>query len=265
MTPLFFGRSEAPLYGVYQPPLAADRHAGVVLCYPFGQEYMRAHRAFRQLAQMLARQGFHVFRFDYRGTGDASGDMTGVVLADWVEDVGEAIQELRDSTGVRKLTLVGLRLGALVAALASQQQPRLDGLVLWDPVIAGAGYDAELLAEIASRFEQESEYSLDARSGTALCEDGSLVFNGFPVPLPFRQSWETADLLALPPPPVARLLQVVSHEQAAFTRLQQYYQTVPGFSYQHVPAPGDWNYVDNFGSILLPQPVLQAIADWMVA
>ena len=74
MNPFFFGSSERPLYGVHHPPRErGPRESGVVLCYPMGQEYMRSHRAFRQLANLLTRKGHHVFRFDYFATGDSSG------------------------------------------------------------------------------------------------------------------------------------------------------------------------------------------------
>jgi alpha/beta superfamily hydrolase len=80
MTPLLFGSADAPLYGVHHAPQAAPQRTGIVLCYPFGQEYMRAHRACRQLAMLLAKKGYHVLRFDYSGTGNSSGDVDSASL-----------------------------------------------------------------------------------------------------------------------------------------------------------------------------------------
>ncbi|MDH3592767.1 MAG: alpha/beta hydrolase, partial [Planctomycetota bacterium] len=66
MNPVYFGDSATRLYGIYHPAKGASvRDEGVVLCYPMGQEYMRAHRAFRMLSLMLAKRGFHVFRFAF--------------------------------------------------------------------------------------------------------------------------------------------------------------------------------------------------------
>ncbi len=45
----------------------------IVLCHPWGQEYLRAHRSMRQLGNLLAAAGHHVFRLDYFGTGDSGG------------------------------------------------------------------------------------------------------------------------------------------------------------------------------------------------
>ena len=113
MNPFFFGSSEERLLGVHHPPRGrVPREVGVLLCYPLGQEYMRAHRAFRQLAMLLARRGFHVLRFDWFGTGDSAGAGEEGSIARWLEDARTAIDELKDTAGVTRVSLVGLRLGA---------------------------------------------------------------------------------------------------------------------------------------------------------
>ena len=135
MNPLFFGSSDGPLYGVYHAPKSrTGRRTGVVLCYPFGQEYMRAHRAFRQVALLLAKSGFHVFRFDYRGTGDSSGDGEDFTLAGAVDDTVQAIEELQDMADVESVALVGLRLGGLTAARVAEAHENVTHLVLWDAI-----------------------------------------------------------------------------------------------------------------------------------
>lgn len=260
MTPLFFGSAEVPLYGVYHPPRENPRDAGVVLCYPFGQEYMRAHRAFRQLALLLTRKGYHVLRFDYRGTGDSSGDMDGVTADDWVADVGSAIAELREVAGVSSVSVVGLRLGALVAAAACSGRDDIDRLVMWDPILSGAAYESELLAEIAA--EVPSPYG--APSGNAEAASGAIHYNGFELSPAFRRSLHALELQALVPRRINGVLQAVSHETEAFSRLRDGWGGVSGYRYIYAAAPHDWNYVDNFGGILLPQPVIQAIVNWMV-
>ena len=69
--PLYFG-ADAELFGLYQP---ADASAGkaVLLCPPLGQEQIRCHRLYRQLAHALAAEGIAVLRFDYYGCGDSAG------------------------------------------------------------------------------------------------------------------------------------------------------------------------------------------------
>src|SRR5262245_3688452 len=98
MKPFFFGSSAQPLFGVYHPPAgSAPTREGVVLCGPFGREYLRAHRALRELAHRLAASGFHVLRFDYSGSGDSSGDGEDADAARWVSDIGAAVDEVRNA------------------------------------------------------------------------------------------------------------------------------------------------------------------------
>lgn len=260
MNPQFFGNPEEPLYGVYLPPKGAPRDAGVVLCYPFGQEYMRAHRAYRQLALLLTKQGYHVLRFDYRGTGDSGGELENIRASDWIEDVGTAVHELREASGVKSIAVVGLRLGALIAAAACAPRDDIERLILWDPILEGGEYERELLDEIAN--EKPSEWG-GPESGNLVAADGSIHFNGFRLTPQFRESIRAQALRDLTFAPSQRILQVVSHETPGFAQLKTQLANHPGFRYQLSPAPHDWNYVDNFGGILLPQPVIQSIVNWM--
>lgn len=260
MNPLFFGPPESPLYGVYQPPQGPPRRAGVVLCYPFGQEYMRAHRAFRQLALLLTGRGFHVLRFDYRGTGDSSGDLDRLQAEDWIDDVGTAITELRELSGTPHVSLLGLRLGALVAAAACcHGGASVENLLLWDPVLSGDEYAAELIEQIHT----EAPVLYGAPPGNEVRSDGTIHYNGFTLPSRFRASLARLDLLTMPLPP-AQVFQVVSHETPAFSKLRDTWRAgAARFRYQYTPAPHDWNYVDEFGGILLPQPVIQSLVAWL--
>lgn len=141
--PYFFGESSEQLYGVYHP---GQSSRGVLLCYPLFQEYMRSHWACRQLSAALTARGFHVFRFDYFGTGDSAGDLTTASLDRWVENTHAAAKELRDTAGISRVTVVALRGGAIVAANALQGGLRAERLVLWDGVREGAPYMESLIA-----------------------------------------------------------------------------------------------------------------------
>ena len=66
MTPFYFGTRDRRLFGVMDVPSPATRtRRAVVLCHPFGQEYVRAHRSMRKLAEQLCQQGFTVLRFGW--------------------------------------------------------------------------------------------------------------------------------------------------------------------------------------------------------
>lgn len=120
----------------------------MLLCNPFGEEASRAHRMYRVLATQLERAGYAGLRFDYSGTGDSLGDSGAVTVDAWVGDVVSAAERLRAASGAGRIAVVGLRFGATLAMLASARgELRPRHLVLWDPVVDGAGYLRELIAQ----------------------------------------------------------------------------------------------------------------------
>ncbi|MCW8193297.1 alpha/beta fold hydrolase [Proteobacteria bacterium 005FR1] len=256
MEVFFFGPTSSQLLGIYHPASSErDRYQGIVMCYPFGQEYMRAHRAFRQLANTLADNGYHVLRFDYRGTGDSAGELQDVSASDWVEDIGFAVQELKDMAGVYGISLLGLRLGALLAGVAAADRRDLNRLVVWDPVVSGRSHIRELMDKVKSVVPHK-------RQSNFVDRQGNLHFNGFPLSPAMQRSLGELDLRQTTPG-ADQILQIASHENEEFESLADRWSELEGFEYRHTPAEHDWNYVDHVGGILLPQPVLREISGWM--
>jgi alpha-beta hydrolase superfamily lysophospholipase len=119
---------------------------GILLCPPVGHEQIHAHRSLRHLADAAARAGFPVLRLDYHGTGDSAGtEDEPDRYATWLANLRDAQIWLREQLGCRRITLIGLRLGATLAAQAAAAQD-VDGLVLWAPVVKGRAYVRELRA-----------------------------------------------------------------------------------------------------------------------
>lgn len=256
MNPIFFGTAPTVLFGVYHPPKAAQARAmGVVLCNPFGQEYMRAHRAFRQMALLLSKAGFHVLRFDYHGTGDSSGDEEDVRLDQWVEDAGVAADELKATAEVSRVVFVGLRLGAAVATLAAAGRDDVAQVVLWDPVVLGADYLAEITAERTDSV---------GNSRLTLRDDGTVGALGFPITAAMRQDLERLDLSQVGGPAGSGRFVVVSHERQEYSRIGAVRPDGVRVKYQLVPSEGSWNEVDDYGGALIPVFLIQAIVAHLV-
>lgn len=253
MQTFYFGSQEAPLYGAYHQPQGASRREGIVLCYPFGQEYMRAHRSFRRLAINLAAQGFAVLRFDYRGCGDSAGDINGVTAQDWINDIQSAVQELKDIAAVPNISLMGLRLGGVLAAAAAKHLP-IHRLVLWDSALSGTSYCAEIRGEIQQKTSRSK----------FVAANGDLYFNGFALPHLLQTGLKQLDLRDMPHLEQLPWSQIVSHEHPQFNLLRDAFNQNPRFSYQLAPAPHDWNYVDHVGGILWPAPIVAAIEHYFL-
>jgi alpha/beta superfamily hydrolase len=139
--PHYFG-SGTDLFGVYHPATGAPSKA-VLLCPPLGQDLVRCHRIYRQLARMLATRGIAALRFDYHGTGDSAGAGIEVDWAHCVADTLAAARELRTLSGCGHVAGFGARLGGSIA-LAACTQARFTELLLWDPVLDGAAHAARL-------------------------------------------------------------------------------------------------------------------------
>ena len=108
--PFYFGTAGS-LFGCYHAPQGAKRRdSGVVLCNPMGFEYIRAHRAYRQLAIRLSHAGFPVLRFDYYGCGDSGGRSEEGEIGRWQEDISSAIDEIKERAGLERVCLIGMRL-----------------------------------------------------------------------------------------------------------------------------------------------------------
>ncbi len=131
---------------------------GVVLCGPYGYEELCAHRAWKRFAEGLAAAGLPTLRFDYPGSGDSAGeDSEPDRVRAWVDGVKAAVRRLREDTGVTELTLVGYRMGSLLATAAAHELDEegqgVDTLVLVSPITSGrkALRELQTLAAIVLR------------------------------------------------------------------------------------------------------------------
>ena len=156
----FFGDRASQRFRIYHPPQGAhSRPRAVLLCYPGPQEYRQTHWMYKQLAVRLADAGLHVLRFDYFGTGDSAGAAEDGSIDQWTTDVIEAAEELRALAGVSRLAVVGMRLGAALAARAVVRGLRAHDLVLWDPVVSGLEY-LERLTSVHHRRLLDQPYPI---------------------------------------------------------------------------------------------------------
>lgn len=139
----WFGEPGQPIISWLSETGKSNGKSGVILLPPIGYEYWTTHRALRELAEQLARSGHSVLRIDYRGTGDSSGNQWDAgILNQWKQDIQLSALELRKS-GVTSITLVGLRIGALLALMLAKAVDA-DKVVAWIPVVAGRRYVKEL-------------------------------------------------------------------------------------------------------------------------
>jgi pimeloyl-ACP methyl ester carboxylesterase len=259
MTPFYFGTSQRRLFGIFEPArMGGAGTRAAVLCYPWGAEYLYAHRAMRQLAINLSAAGFHTLRFDYFGTGDSAGEATDGDLQGWQDDIASSMQEIREMTGATRTTLVGMRLGATLAAVvAASRSNEVDALVLWDPVVSGQEYLKSLRLSGASKTRRPMA-SAPSELG------GGYEIQGFPLTDNMVPEFQALDLLALVPALPSRTLIVVSEPLPSHDvlRLELQERSTDPIAVEPIASLLPW-IEDPADSGALPVDIIKRIAQWV--
>lgn len=258
MQPIYFGNSDKPLFGIYYLPQANHLSSvGIVLCYPIGQEYLWMHRAYRQLANLFTRAGFHVLRFDYYGCGDSWGEGEEGSIPQWLNDITMAIEELKDASGVNRVSLVGFRLGATLSVLAGSERNDVDSMVLWEPVVYGKDY----IKELKVLHEEWVENNLPDPNFAHQTESEIV---GFPLTWNLLHNLEIINLLNVESP-LANSVCIIESKKT--TSNQEFFQLlkkfVPRVDFKHIPGSKEWIKSAGLNPISIPNQILQSIVSWV--
>ena len=200
----FFFRNGADLrlYGVVHgaaPGPGGD--IGIVFCDPLSEERDHGQRPLVDLARLLARGGYPTLRFDAAGCGDSEGELVTATLPSLLQDVRTAVNELLRRSAVRRIVLVGVRLGALLAQLAAEADPRVCGLVLVAPVVSGRDYwNALLRSQQMACLTRGIKASKIEELRRTLAESGRLEIKGEYFGRDLVEELVTIDLRTRPTP-----------------------------------------------------------------
>ena len=157
-------------------------------------------------ARLLPAAEFRSLRYDLPGTGDSSGSAidSGLVNA-WIQSIGDAAAELREATGVEDVAVIGVRLGAMLAAVAAGRGANVQDLVLWGPATTGRSMLSELrAAHMMELFLLRKEYA-STESAPPQPIPGLETF-GFLLTPETQAELESLDLSALPHMEARRIL-----------------------------------------------------------
>lgn len=182
---------------------------GLLLLPPFGEEMNKSRAMLAWFGYAAARAGIVAAILDPYGTGDSEGEFAEAEWAGWREDVVAAAAALA-SRGAERLTVCGLRTGALLSLDACRHLPALpEGLVLWHPVASGRQFLTQFLRlRLAAgmgagpRDAAESTEALRAR-----LQQGEVIeVAGYALAPDLARSLDALDAETLAPP-----LQVPAH------------------------------------------------------
>ena len=210
-SPFFFPNGNYRLFGVLHVPVGQAKKEGFVFCSPFAEEKLWTHRVFVTFARDLADLGYPVLRFDYLGNGDSEGDFEESSVETMLSDIHCAARTLQERVqGVGSLSLLGLRFGATLAALASAQENLLNRLILWEPIINGTAYMKELLRiNLSTQTAVYKEIRYNSEALIRMMREGKTVnVDGYEMAWPLYEQTVQINLLALQSPFAGRALLV---------------------------------------------------------
>jgi exosortase A-associated hydrolase 2 len=196
--PLFFDSGTRRLFGVLHEAPAGK--PVFVFCHAFAEEKLWAHRVLVSFARRLVAEGHAVLRFDCAGSGDSQGRPEETSIRTMIDDTRAAIATARQLTGADGVGLLGLRLGATIAALVAEEVSETRELVLWAPVVDGGRYMQELLrANLTTQLAAYREIRWDRAALAARLQAGhSVNVDGYEMAWPLFEQCSALTLGATP-------------------------------------------------------------------
>jgi alpha-beta hydrolase superfamily lysophospholipase len=264
---LYFDSDGHGLFGwLHRPAAGTIAPFGLVICKPFGYEALCSHRSLRAFAEEAANCGVPVLLFDYLGTGDSADiDPMANQLDVWSRDVVAAVNELQRRTGVARVCLLGLRLGASLAIMAASECITVDSLILIAPVISGSRYLRELrMTRLAASLHTDpTESANGSPSNIEAASDLSFDASGFTFSAATITAIAQVDLTAPRIPTVAEIL-VIDGDTFPGTPGWTDALRGLGISANHLILPGLIEMMmtgPEFASV--PRAMLAAVSGWL--
>ena len=126
---------------------------------------------FTRIAAGLAGAGVSSLRFDLRGHGESEGRQEDLTLASILNDIGAAIEQVKQATGAEQVHLIAASFaGGITAYFAVEHPERVQSLVLVNPLL-----------NYKKRFVDDKPYwhdgQIDEEAGRELAGQGFLFHN----------------------------------------------------------------------------------------
>ncbi len=195
----YIDRNGQKIYCVHHPA-RGNALGAVLLIGALGLERTHAYLVWVQWARSLAQAGYHVFRFDFGGIGESTGEFSNQTLASWQADAVGVYSHVKQAFPRMPLLLHGLRGGCLIASHLFAENLG-DALLLWEPPPSGEAMAMEILRrKLAADYAENTGGERKTRDDyIASMESGSLVeVEGY---LWSKELWRSAKAYPLLMPP----------------------------------------------------------------
>ena len=258
----WLGPADRPLFSWLDLPDDNSVVGVVILCSAMGLEAAYSARALRELAHQLAASRWAVLRVDYAGTGDSAGSWTDPdQVAEWRLSVREAIEYAR-TLETPRVAVVGLRIGATIAAVELTEPAGVDDLVLWDPCASGKAFLREQRALWAFRREQAIQWGI-LHEGDSWGSEEARDDDSFEAPGAMFSAQTVSDLKSLAisssNPGLASRKLVLTREGRKLDRALAEWSELSHVEFSEIAAQEGLFDAD----AITPEPTLQRIISWL--
>jgi esterase/lipase len=207
---------------------------------------MRSYYILRQLSEQLANAGHHVLRFDWYGTGDSYGEPENGSISIWVQDIQYAVEELLNTSGAEKVSIVGLRMGAGVALTAAKSIPSIDTIVLWDPAVSGESWLTEI-KELHTTLVNNFTIVQQVSSAEEIL--------GFSYPPKLQKEFEQIDFTNQSLPVSKKIHLIISDTCKGYKQLVQTFKSVENCqSIEVISTQNFWNNFKLYDRVIMSHP-----------
>jgi exosortase A-associated hydrolase 2 len=195
LEPAYIDGSKGSLFALHFRPLTQnDASECFVIVSSFAEEMNRCRYMQNLLAQALTEQGYSLLIVDPYGTGDSAGEFADADWQQWVRDILTAA-DYAEKLGYENVSLLAIRLGALLATAAATQINNLKRIVFWQPVVSGkTTLNQFLRLKIAASINRDEDAGTTAQLENEIREGKSIQVAGYDMSPGLFEGIHAADL-----------------------------------------------------------------------
>ena len=182
LKPGFIDGEKGALFAMHhEPNTQGPLNECVVVLPAFAEEMNRCRYMQTLLAQALTAQGIGLLAVDPFGTGDSAGDFQDADWSGWVTDSTQAAS-YASTLGYQRVSLLGIRIGALLALEAAPNIANLAQLLFWQPVYNGKATLTQFLRlKIAAAMARGEDGITTAQLEEQINQGNSIQIAGYDV------------------------------------------------------------------------------------
>ena len=186
LDPAFIAGSKGSLFALHHAPehtpeKVSDSTECIVAIPSFAEEMNRCRYMQTLLAQALNKQGHALVSVDPYGTGDSSGDFAEASWDQWIQDTIDATHYAKQ-LGYKKISLLAVRLGALLAMAAAPEIENLHRMIFWQPVTNGKTFLNQFLRiKIAASMGRDEKAETTAHLEELIKSGQNIEVTGYDV------------------------------------------------------------------------------------